>query len=164
MNKGFKEWFIEERARALALVLLTRREDLVVKETREENGLDFTAYVKTERHLGNRPFGIYLAATMTPVTLDTANNHLKPVLEQVHSVGPFLFPVCVFYFTVKDDQGYYTWAYEPTVTAEGEPKLAVHSTAQCRKLGNESLEEMLSAVIKWYDNSYATMTSLGKSE
>jgi hypothetical protein len=161
MNREFKEWFIEERARALALVLLTRREDLVVKETGEENGLDFTVYIKTEDNLGNRPFGIHLAATMTPVTLDTANDQLKPVLEKVQSVGPFLFPVCVFYFTVKDDQGYYTWAYEPTVTAEGEPKLAAHSTAQCRRLGNESLEEILSAVKRWYDSSYATITFLG---
>jgi hypothetical protein len=116
-------------------------------------------YVKTAEDVGNRPFGVFMAATMTPVTLDGANEQLKAVLGEVQAIGPFHFPVCVFYFTVKDDQGYYAWAYEPVVTAEGQPRLEAHAQAHGLKLSNESLEEIVSAVKRWYDVFYATITS-----
>jgi hypothetical protein len=155
-----KKWFVRERARALAMVLLTRRDDLVVKETKEEEGdPDYTVYINGEESVGQRPFGVYLAATMTPVTLDVANKQLKPAMEQVQRRGPFQFPVCVFYFTVKDDQGYYAWAYEPVVTKEGQPRLKSHSEASCRRLTDAALEEIVSSVKRWYDVFYATITS-----
>ena len=163
MDKKFKEWFVAERARALALVLLTRREDLDVKETREESGLDYTVYLKSEAAVGQRPFGVYVAGTMTPVTLDEANKQLKPVLRKVRTIGPFQFPVCVFYFTVKDDQGYYAWAYEPVVTEEGQPRLRPQVEAPCGELGNESLEAIVSAVKRWYDAFYSTITASASS-
>jgi hypothetical protein len=152
-------WFIAERARALALVLLTRRDDLVVKETKEKNGLDYTVHIKTEEDAGRRPFGVYLAATLTPVTLEGANKQLKPALARVQRMGPFPFRVCVFYFTVKDDHGYYAWAFEPLVTGTGQPKLKPHADALCRQLGNETLDEIVSAVKRWYEAFYAALTS-----
>ncbi|HEY7426217.1 MAG TPA: hypothetical protein VH682_18445 [Gemmataceae bacterium] len=164
MNREFREWFVTERARALAVVLLTRRDDLILTETREENGLDYTVYIRTEYKGGNRPFGLCLSATMTPTTLVGANQLLKPMLEKVRSIGPFHFPVCVFHFTVKDDQAYYAWAYEPVITEEKEPKLSVDPKAQCWKLGNESLEEIVSLVKRWYDSLYKTITSWGNTE
>ncbi len=164
MNTEFKKWFIAERGKALATVLLTRREDLLVKETKEENGLDYTVHIKTPDNLGDQPFGVYVEASMTPVTLDGANKQLKPVMEKVQSIGRFAFPVCVFYFTVKDDEGYYAWAYEPVVPAEGGLKLLLPAEAHCRKLNNESLAEIVSAVKKWYDIFHRTITSLGNIE
>ncbi len=163
MNAEFKERFVTERARALAIVLLTRRDDLLVQET-EENGLDYTVRIKSADNVGDRPFGVYMGASMSPVTLEGANKQLKPVMGKVQSIGPFHFPVCVFYFTVKDDQGYYAWAYEPVVTAEGQPRLTAHAEAHCHKLSNESLQDIVSAVKRWYDIFHATMTASGKVE
>jgi hypothetical protein len=114
--------------------------------------------------VGDQPFGVYMGASMAPVTLEGANKQLKPVLGKVQSIGPFHFPVCVFYFTVKDNQGYYSWAYEPVVTAEGRLRLTAHSEAHCNKLNNESLEDIVSAVKRWYDFFYATITSSGNDD
>jgi hypothetical protein len=164
MDRTFKEWFVAERARALAMVLLTRRDDLLVKETREENGLDYTVYVRTAEDVGNRPFGVHLAATMTPVTLDGAGKEVETALAKARSLGPFQFPVCAFYFTVKDDQGYYAWAYEPVITEAGQPRLQAPADPHCRKLGNETLEEIVSAVRRWYDSFCATITLAGNGE
>lgn len=159
MNTAFKEWFVTERAKALATVFLTRRADLLVGETKEENGLDYTVRIKTRDSVGDRPFGVCIAAGMNPVTVEGANKPLKAVLEKVQALGPFLFPVCVFYFTVKDDQGYYTWAYEPVVTAEGQLRLAAHAKAHGNPLSNESLADIVFAVKRWYDIFYATITA-----
>ncbi len=159
MDRDFKDWFVAERGRALAVVFLTRREDLEVRESKEENGLDYTAYSKSGARIGKRPFGVSVAATMTPVTPDVAAKQLKRAVARVHSVGPFQFPVCVFYFTVKDDQGYYTWAYAPVVTGQGQPRLEAQAQVPCHPLGDDSLEEIISAVDRWYDAFYATITS-----
>jgi hypothetical protein len=164
MNREFREWFVAERARALAMVLLTRRDDLLVKDTKEESALDYTVYIKTGEGVGNRPFGVRVAATMSPTTLDEANKQLRPVLGQVQADGPFHFPVCVFYFTVKNDQGYYAWAYEPVVTQEGEPRLPAPAKAPCFELNNESLEKIVSAAKRWYEVLDAALTSSTSSE
>jgi hypothetical protein len=157
MDREFKQWFITERARALAMILLTRRDDLEVKETSEENGLDFTVYIKADADSGNRPFGVYVAGGMTPATLDAAGQYMKPALEKVQSIGPFPFPVCLFYFTVKHDKGYCAWVYEPAVTRKGH-RLMCHSEPRSRKLDDESLGEIVAAVKQWYSVFYGDMT------
>jgi hypothetical protein len=159
MDKEFNKRLIADRALALAFVLLTRRDDLDVKETKEGNDLDYTVDIKTAEDVGKRPFGVYVAATMSPVTLEAANKQLKTELAGLQTVGPFPFPVCVFFFTVKDDQGYYAWASEPVVTEAGQPRLRGRTEADCRRLGNEALEEIVSAVSRWYDAFYATITA-----
>lgn len=164
MNREFKEWFVSERAKALALVLLTRRDDLLVKETKEENGLDYTVRIKPGDNAGERPFGVYMGSGMAPLTLEEANKQLKPVMGKVQALGPFHFPVCVFYFTMKDNQGYYSWAYEPVLTAEGRLKLTGHAEAYCNKLSNESLEDIVSAVKRWYDVFFKTIMASGNVE
>ena len=50
----FKEWFIAERARALAMVLLTRRDDLSIEESKDETGLDYTAHIRADEEPGKR--------------------------------------------------------------------------------------------------------------
>jgi len=159
MDTELKKWFVAERAKALAMVLLTRRNDLVVTETKEESGLDLTVHVRTGEDRSTRPFGVYLTATMNPVTIETTNSQLKPVMAKVQSRGPFHYPVCVFYFMVKEDQGYYTWAAEPVVTDNGQPRLKLHADADCNRLDNESLEEIVCDVNRWYDAFYETITT-----
>jgi hypothetical protein len=159
MEPNFKEWFVAERARALAMVLLTRRSDLVIEESKEKTGLDYTVSIRGEEVTGKRPFGVLMRAAMSPVTDGQANQQLKPTMAAVRSIGPFNYPVCVLYFTVKEDQGFYTWAYEPVISREGQPKLKYHREADCRKLDDAGLEAIVSAVNRWYDAFYATMTA-----
>ncbi len=48
MTNESKERFLAERARALATVILTRRGDLTVVETKQDTGLDFHVYIDRE--------------------------------------------------------------------------------------------------------------------
>lgn len=153
----FKTWFVAERAKALALVLLTRRDDLIIKQTKEETGLDFTVSIRSEDEPGLRPFGVLMRATMTPVTVEQANAQLKPTMGSAESLGPFQYPVCVFYFTVKEDQGFYTWAYEPVITEGGDPKLKAHHDAHCAELNDETLAGIITSVNAWYGALFATL-------
>ncbi len=41
MTDEFKERFLADRSRALAAIILSRRDDLTIVETRKDTGLDF---------------------------------------------------------------------------------------------------------------------------
>jgi hypothetical protein len=155
----FKERFVADRARALVMVLLTRREDLVVTERKEDYGLDYIVSIRSEEGVGERSFGVLMRATMTPVTIDNANKQLKPTMANVRMKGPFIYPVCIFYFTVKDDKGYYTWAYEPVVGKDGTPALRYRSEAHCHVLDDGSLGALIEKVNHWYDAYFTKMVS-----
>jgi hypothetical protein len=152
---GFKEWFIGEKAKALAMVLLTRRDDLEIRETKAENGLDYTVRIKSEEGAGPRAFGILIRATMSPATIEQANAQMRPTMGGLVATQ-VLMPVCVFYFTVKDDRGYYTWAHEP-VLEKGQARLRARREPDCRPLDDESLEQILSLVGNWYDALSASL-------
>ena len=147
MNRQFKTWFARERARALATVLLTRRDELTVEDGRPDSGLDFTVSVSH----GNRPFGVAVAATISPVAPEAVARIVQPAVRAVQTAGAFHFPVCIFFFTVKNDQGCYAWVYEPRLTSAGEPRLAVHHGAHCQPLDDAALETILASVNQWYD-------------
>ena len=53
----FKEWFVAECAKALAMLLLTRRDDLTVQETKAESGLDYQVHIRSEAGAGARYSG-----------------------------------------------------------------------------------------------------------
>ena len=75
---------------------------------------------------------------------------LRPAMQSFLRIGPFPYPVCLFHFTMDDDQGYYTWVAEPAVTDAG-PRLLMHETPHCRKLDNVALDEIVARVDGWYD-------------
>jgi len=155
MPLQFKEWFVAERAKALAMILLTRREDLDVKETKGDNGLDYIVGIRAQEG-GPRQFGVLLRATMSPVMSEQANAQLEPTMGGMKALGPFGFPVSVFFFTVKDEKGYYTWGHEPIVV-DGQAKLRARSEADCRKLDDAALEEIVALVKEWYDAFFAAV-------
>ena len=92
------------------------------------------------------------------VTIEQANEQLEPTLGGLRAaLGEMEYPVCVFFFTARDDQGYWTWGYEPVVLPDGQAQLHIRSAADCRKLNDESLAEIINRVDKWYDAFFAAL-------
>ena len=144
-------WFITERARALAVVLLTRRPDLVVHEAEDGSGLNLVVEIAKNRRSRMRRFGVLLRGALSPVDEEGANKVLRPAFQGLQRLEPPSFPACLFLFTMEDDQGYYTWLTEPLVAAGSRPVLRVHDSADCKRLTNASLDQIVQAVNKWYD-------------
>jgi hypothetical protein len=150
-NLRFKEWFIADRARNLAVVFLTRRADLDVQDIKEDTGLDYLVQIVPDHRPTGKTFGILLRGAMSPVTEEQANQVLKPTAASFGKLGPFYYPGCLFFFTMRDDQGYYTWLLEPVITARGSPKLAYRPDPDCRELDDAALDHIVSTVNAWYD-------------
>lgn len=148
--------FIELRARALTNVLLSGRDDLLVQEQSALGyGIDYLATLRSKK-LGVRQFAVELRATYSPVTVDTANAVLKPVLQGMARFGPFPYPTVLFYFTMMESQGWYTWVMEPVDRDDGTMALEMQDVADCRPLDEVALDDIIAHVDRWYDRTFGT--------
>jgi hypothetical protein len=156
MAEKQEQWFISERSRWLALMHLSRRKDLGIKEVKDQGtGLTFMLSIPKANELPSvRQFGLVLSGTVEPVTEQQVNGLLQPTMTSFLSAGPFPYPVGLLHFTMQDDQGYFTWLAEPDVTDAG-PRLLLHSEPHCRKFDRDLLDTIVRAVDQWYDLFFA---------
>jgi hypothetical protein len=106
MTNEAKELFLADRVRALAAVLLTRRDDLTIAETKQSTGLDLHVYIDREDKPMRLIFGILLRGVSSPTTADGANKVLGPTMGQFQGMRKFTYPVCLFFFTMRDEKAY----------------------------------------------------------
>jgi hypothetical protein len=145
-----KELFIADRVRALATVVLTRRGDLVISETKQSTGLDLHVTIDREDKPMRLGFGILLRGVMLPLGPEEANKILAPTMGQFQGMRKFTYPVCLFFFTMRDEQAYFSWLAEPVLTG-GTPKLIHHASARCVALTSQLLDDIVERIVGWYD-------------
>jgi hypothetical protein len=144
---------MRERSRALATLLLTRRSDVVVQDVSEDIGVDLVARLASGK-AGLRQFGIELRYVLEPVTADHANKVIRPTLRSHHAYGPFPFPVVIFFFTMRDNGGWYTWVADPVVQADGTARLPLRTDPDCQPLDEQAIDQIVERVDRWYDAHY----------
>ena len=81
MTNEAKEQFIAEQVRALATVLLTRRGDLTIADTKQDTGLDLHVYINREDKPMRLTLGVLLTGVPSSVTVEQANMLLGPTLQ-----------------------------------------------------------------------------------
>jgi hypothetical protein len=150
MTNETKELFLADRGRALATVLLTRRDDLTIAETKQSTGLDLHVYIDREDKPMRLAFGVLLRGVAAPMTADSANKVLGPTMGQFQGMRKFTYPVCLFFFTMRDEKAYFSWLAEPVLT-DGAPKLVHHGKADCVELTDDLLDQVVERIVGWYD-------------
>lgn len=150
MTNEAKELFVADRARALATVILTRRSDLRIEETKRATGLDLHVYIDREDKPMRLAFGVLLRGVSSPMTAENANRVLGPTMGQFQGMRKFTYPVCLFFFTMRDEQAFFSWLAEPVMSGAG-PKLVHHVKANCVPLTDELLDDAVERVVNWYD-------------
>src|SRR5437016_5479940 len=126
-----REVLIEKRVRALTMMHLTRREELLVEEVKDEIGLDYIVRFHSKGKAGLREFAIQVAGVWPTATKDDADQALRPALQRLKRHGPFLRPVCVFFFTMQNDGAWYTWFVEPIEADGAKPTLRCRDKPDC---------------------------------
>ena len=154
-QKTTQQRFIAERVRSLAVVYLTRREDLIVTEEATDIGVDLWVTLNLEDKEGHRKFGVELRGGWTAMDDDHANKSLYPSMQKMLRYGPFALPVVLFFFTMENNEGWYTWAAEPVVSSGGGFEIVQHDEASCRPLNAEAIDEIVEKVDRWYDAFFA---------
>jgi hypothetical protein len=101
-------------------------------------------------------FGVLLRGVPSPVTIDQADKVLGPTLGQFQGMRKFTYPVCLFFFAMREEQAFFSWLAEPVVNC-GVPKLVHHDKANCVELTNELLDQVVEAIVSWYDSVEAAL-------
>jgi hypothetical protein len=148
--------YIEPRIRALATMYLTRRPDLALHFEDRDTGIDILVDIVNKNRAGRRMFGVELRGTNAPVSFAHANAVLKPSINTMRRYPSLPYPVCLFYFTMEDNAGYYTWLAEPVVKGNA-AKLKLHDEAHCEVLDRATLDAIVERVDHWYDAFYAAL-------
>ncbi|MBY0230017.1 MAG: hypothetical protein K2W96_12105 [Gemmataceae bacterium] len=145
------EWFVAERTRSLAMIHLTRRDDLLVSNGGEGAGLQFIVRIEKEKgRPALRQFGLFLRGSRGPATLAQVEKSLRPTMQSFARLGPFPYPVALFHFMMEDDQGCFAWVAEPEV-ADGAPRLVLREAPACLPLDRAALDGIVDRVDAWYD-------------
>jgi hypothetical protein len=156
-----RDVFIEKKARALTMMLLTRHERLLIEEPKDDIGLDYIVRFHTAGKVGIREFGIQLKGTRTAASKEEAGKALCPALREMKRYGPFLRPVCLFCFTMDNDGGWYTWVAEPVESEDGKPVLRSCDEPDCRPLDKRALKEIIEQVDSWHDALFPSLVVNG---
>ena len=145
-------WYLEERAEALAILYLTRREDLLVRRQRAEDGIDLLVEIRRGGQSSGRLFGLLLEAQVSAMN-ENAHQKGQPLEDKLSERAErFPFPVCMFFFTMSNDEGYFQWVSEPFITEEGQPKLRTNTTDPLKKFTSEAFDHLIHRVNRWYDS------------
>jgi hypothetical protein len=95
-------------------------------------------------------FGVLLRGVPSPVSADQANRVLAPTLGQFQGMRKFTYPVCLFLFTLREEQAFFSWLAEPAIR-NGMPKLIHHTKANAVPLTDELLEQVVQQIVAWFD-------------
>ena len=150
MTSETNERYVGGQVRSRANVILTRRDDLRVGETKDQTGLDMHVYVGREDKPMRLVFGVLLRGVPSPTTADQANEVLVPTMGFFQGLRKFTYPVCLFFFTVREEQAFFSWLAEPVVNGD-DPKLVHHTQANCVELTDALLADVVGRVVAWYD-------------
>jgi hypothetical protein len=147
MSNTKEPWFVVERSEALAGLLLTSRDDVrVQKESKLDDGVDFLVGIHTGERLSTRLFVVQVKGTTSSNPNDWMQN-VKPLFK---GGGLVFLPACVFVVNVRDNSSQYAWIAEPVVETKG-AKLVLHEAGRFQRLDTSALSEIVEHVKAWYD-------------
>lgn len=148
-------WYIGQRAESLTVVYLTRRSDLIVTPQPKGYGLSFLVEISKLGSHSGRIFGIQIQATVNnTIVIENENKTLeiKQDLPSTDLISELPFPVCLFFWTLNNDQAYYKWVLEPIIETPNYPRLLFNQNQVFKRLSNEEIEKIVSIVNNWYDS------------
>jgi hypothetical protein len=148
-------WYISERAEQLAIVYLTRLDELrVVKRTDLHSNLDYLVLIETSGHETQPRFGVVVKGLLTTLANQADANridaHHLTDLELAQYQSDHDIPICLLVFIMEDDRGWYRWLREPIITDERQGILHDHPIGVLQELNTDVLRRLVTQVTEWY--------------
>jgi hypothetical protein len=82
-------------------------------------------------------------------------------VQRLKGYGPFLRPVCLFFFTMEDDGAWSTWVAQPIGSGSGKPLLRPCDKPDSRQLDKRALKEIIEGVESWCDALFPSLIANG---
>ncbi len=147
-------WYIAQRAEQLAFIYLSRRDDLVITEQNDDYGIDFLVSIVENGKYTGRMFGVQVKARLALEATQKntlSANSFKLDISESPIPEDIPFPLCLFAFAMKNDEGYYRWLKEPRFNSAGKSELVLNKVSEFKKLTKAELNNIVSQVNLWYE-------------
>lgn len=170
------------RARALAILTLTQRPDLMVDDVDDGDGIDLLVHFQSPSGTEPRRFGVALHYALGPPRpeepgsehnasgsgsrerakgkVSWAEREARPVLKKLREKCDHTLPLILAFFDVRRASGWYAWVARPSVSEDGGATL-VRGTGGCRRFDVDELNEVVDFVGRWYDAKAALHRTAG---
>lgn len=102
-----------------------------------------------------RYFGVETRAAVSErgVLRNGSSINIKPGAVDYPLYRDTPFPVCLFFFTMEDDQGYWKWIREPVLDAPSQKKLILNDSAALAPLTDQSPDTLVETIKRWYEQA-----------
>ena len=142
---------MEDRARGLAFLVLTRRDAVQVQRSTDDS--DPALRVLTRQADGTLRVGfeVFVRYTLAPASTDDGDDCFSPNLppSSEHDLGEE--PAGVLFFVMRnEDRAYFGWRSEPVLVA-GLPSLIRHDRPHCVPVTANLMAEVVASVNAWHD-------------
>lgn len=145
---------LEQRALQLAILHLSRRDDLLISPSKDEYGIDLLVSLLLGGKSKGRVFGIMVKAGrfVSVKTVGVEQNQFKLPINVPALPEDLPFPLALFVFNMEDDEGYCRWLLAPTPTLATNASRPSLSQAQTfRRVSPTTIDELIAQVNHWYD-------------
>jgi hypothetical protein len=142
-------WFIEERAFAFVSLVLTKRNDLIVRHHGGRDiAIDLLVEVLKDGKSTLRFFGVQMVGYIDLPDIKDADQKVLSHLGR----DPFeaVLPICVFVVGVRKPEGIYRWIVEPIVS-DGQALLNRDVEPNWQDLDQKGADRLIAQVNAWYD-------------
>ncbi|MDB5293378.1 MAG: hypothetical protein JWL69_4619 [Phycisphaerales bacterium] len=144
---------VEHRAESLAVMYLTRRDDLVVSHQTADYGIDLLVTLCEAGKATGKLFGVQVKGATTARRTERHGEQISIGTsdDPARWLKSIPFPVCLLFFTMDDDQGYFKWLKEPVLLPDGSASLRIIQETHLRRLSNEAINGIVETVNRWYE-------------
>jgi len=153
-----KAWYLGERAEQLAIVYLSRRNDLVItRQTGRDLGLDLMVTLTKDGQYTGRVFGVEVKALRSHKQVRQDSSDEDEFQIEVRQMGipkEIPFPLCLFVFTMDNDEGFYKWIKSPIFELNKPSTLVIDETKTFRRLSDQALDDIIEQINNWYENRF----------
>jgi hypothetical protein len=148
--------YVKQMADALALVHLTLLSKVSVSPFDSDSRVDFLVKVTGSKGSSRRTFGVIVKGTIDLIESEEQANEKLNAMEKEWKTVLVPMPVCLFLFSVKNNDGFYAWKFEPVIDHD-RPRLVSHATFHSKKLDAEAMNEIIDAVERWHEALYKSL-------
>ena len=146
-------WYLEERARQLAIVHLSRRNDLaIIKQPGPDYGLDLLVSLTGNKGFTGKVFGVQVKGVKSfphPRRNSANGDGVHFAVGDVPVPTDIPFPLCLFVFAMETDEGYYKWLVRPN---HGSRRRLQLRRDAFNKLDAAALDRIVAEVNEWYEH------------
>jgi DNA-binding phage protein len=148
-------WYFSFRSEALTALYLTRRDDLTISKLEADKKIKFLVQIAQNSTISDisRVFGVAVKGNVSSTNLVQEDELLKINigLDNFKLLQNLNFPICLFFFYVDNNQGYYKWLLEPVTENVNNSSLKFNEENDFKIVTDSEIDNIVNLVNNWYD-------------